>query len=141
MKWPTNIRYAVRLLFELRQAGKPLSLARLSEKTGITLRAMENVHAKLKEQGVTDGSVGAKGGIHLTRSLEEVSLGNLVEWFDEGVQFTVCCGDKANDCPHKADCATRATWRDVSQTVHEVLEGISLESVLKKYAPQKAEKD
>lgn len=133
MKWSTDVRYAVRLLFELRQAGKPLSLAKLSDKTGITLRAMETVHAKLKERGITDGNVGAKGGIFLTSSLDAVSLGDLVDWFDEGVQFSVCCGNKANDCPHQPVCATAATWLDVSKRVHAVLDGISLESVLKKY--------
>ena len=137
MKFSTNIRYAVRMLFELRQAGRPLSLSVLTEKTGITLRAMENVHAKLKQHGVTDGSVGAKGGIHLIRPLDEVSIGQLVEWLDDGVEFSVCCGDKANECPHRNSCATSATWTGVSRQVQDVLNTISLESVLNKYAPLK----
>ena len=130
MKLSTNVRYAIRLLFELQKAGHPVSLSTLSDKTGITLRAMENAHTILKQQGVTDSSVGAKGGIHLTRPLEEISLGELVTWFDDGVEFSVCCGDKANDCPHQAICETSCTWREVSSHVLGVLNTISLQSVL-----------
>jgi len=130
MKLSTNVRYAIRLLFELQKAGHPVSLSSLSDKTGITLRAMENAHTILKQQGVTDSSVGAKGGIHLVRSLEEISLGELVTWFDDGVEFSVCCGDKANDCPHQAICETSCTWREVSSHVLGVLNTISLHSVL-----------
>lgn len=137
MKFSTNIRYAVRMLYELRQAGRPLSLSVLADKTGITLRAMENVQAILKQQGVTDSSVGAKGGIHLVRPLDQVSIGELVEWFDDGVEFSVCCGDKANECPQRQFCETSATWTEVSSRVRGVLDTISLESVLSKYAPRK----
>lgn len=134
MKLSPSVRYAVRLLFELYQAGASMPLSALSEKTGISLRAVEKVHTTLKQHGVTDGAVGAKGGITLVRSLQYVSLGELIAWLDDGVVFEVCCGEKAYECPHKTACQTRTTWQGVSSKVQQVLNSIPLENILRQYA-------
>lgn len=131
MKLSTNTRYAVRLLSELGASPVPLSLSTLSRITGMSMRALENVQAVLKQQGVTDGAVGAKGGISLKRSLSEISLGQLIAWFDDGVEFTVCCGEKANECPQQDSCANRAAWRGVSQRVQTTLNDISLDEIFR----------
>jgi len=95
-------------LLEMRNAQKPVSLATLSGKTGIALRTVENVHSLLKLHGIAEASVGARGGGRLDHSLDEVSMGQLVEWFDEGVEISVCHGEKANECPRREHCQTRA---------------------------------
>ena len=47
MKLSPNTRYAVRLLFELDAMRLPVSISALSQRTGITLRRVENVHTVL----------------------------------------------------------------------------------------------
>ena len=133
MKLSPAIRYAVRILFELSTARKPLSAGYLSQKTGITPRAIENIHAVLRKHKITFGTVGAKGGIELVRPLSEISLGKLVEIFDSGVSFAVCSGEKANECPGQSTCAVRSAWRDVSRHVQESLDAVSLENILRQY--------
>ena len=133
MKLSPNTRYAVRLLFELDAMRIPISIASLSERTGITLRTVENVHAVLKQHGVTDATVGPKGGITLQRPLSDISLGQLIEWFDEGVEFAVCCGEKANECPQQNSCETRAVWRGISAEVQVALNAFSLAEILRRY--------
>lgn len=133
MKLSPKVRYAIRILLELAQMRGPASTASLAEKTGMTLRTVENIHSALRYDGITEGTVGAKGGITLVTPLSEVSLGRLVDLFDDGVTFAVCCGDKANECPHQDTCATRAVWRKVSARVQAELDAISLESVFSDY--------
>ena len=133
MKLSPNTRYAVRLLFELDAMRLPVSTAALSLKTGIALRAIENVHTVLKQHGVTDAAVGPKGGITLQRPLADISLGELVDWFDEGVEFAVCCGEKANDCPQQDLCLTRSVWRGISEEVRKSLDAFSLAEILRRY--------
>ena len=133
MKLSPNTRYAVRLLFELSAMRLPVSIAALSMKTGIALRTVENVHTVLKQHGVTDASVGPKGGIVLQRPLAEISLGQLVEWFDDGVEFAVCCGEKANECPQQGVCETQAVWRGISGEVQKSLNMFSLADILRQY--------
>ena len=133
MKLSPNTRYAVRLLFELSAMRLPVSIAALSMKTGIALRTVENVHTVLKHHGVTDASVGPKGGISLQRPLEEISLGQLIEWFDDGVEFAVCCGEKANECPQQNFCETRTVWRGISGEVQKALNLLSMADILRQY--------
>ena len=133
MRLSPNTRYAIRILLELSSLSKPVSSAYLAEKTGMTLRTVENIHAVLRQEGLTAGTVGAKGGITLLGSLKAISLGQLIAMFDEGVLFSVCCGDKANDCPNQAECDIRNVWRTVSREIQGVLDAISLETILQKY--------
>ena len=133
MKLPTSIRYAVRVLFELHRARGPLSIAILSERTGITFRAIENLHAVLRRNNITSSAVGARGGLTLSVPLRDVSLGKLIEILDNGVEFAVCCGERTNECPNRETCAMRAVWRAVSADFQKNLDSISLESILRQY--------
>ena len=133
MKLSPNTRYAIRILFELGGLNEPVSTAYLAEKTGMTLRTVENIHAVLRRGNITAGTVGAKGGIQLLVPLADISLGSLVTLFDEGVRFAVCCGEKSNDCPNQGGCEIRAVWNTVSDEIQKQLDAISLESILKKY--------
>ncbi len=133
MKLSTKTRYAIRILFELVEASKPISIANLSEKTGITLRTVENINAILRQNDITSSVMGAGGGILLQKKLKDISLGQMVTFFDEGVEFAVCCGDKANDCPNQKTCKTRAVWYEISAKIQNELDAISLETILLQY--------
>ena len=133
MKFSPATRYAIRILFELRGLDVPVSTAWIAESTGMSLRTVENIQAVLKQKGITSGIVGARGGLQLARALSEISLGDLVRFFDDGVAFDVCCGEKSNDCPNQADCDIRSVWSGVSAVVQGQLDAISLESILQRY--------
>lgn len=133
MKLSPNTRYAIRVLFALNGLSEPISTAYLAEKTGMTLRTVENIHAVLRRGHITAGTVGAKGGITLLTPLAGISLGKLVSLFDGGVEFAVCCGDKANECPNQSGCEVRNVWTSVSREVQRQLDAISLESIVRQY--------
>ena len=128
-----NTRYAIRVLFELSRLTRAVSSAYLAEKTGMTLRTVENIHAVLRREGITAGTVGAKGGITLLIPLRDISLGKLVSLFDNGVEFFSCCGDKANECPSRTECGIRNVWKTLSQNVQGHLDNISLDAILQQY--------
>lgn len=133
MNLSARTRYAIRILFELSGTHEPVSTAFLAERTGMSLRTVENIHAVLRQHEITAGTVGARGGISLLKPLATISLGDLVFLFDGGVVLKVCCGDKANDCPNQQGCGVRGVWREISASVQEQLDSISLEAILEKY--------
>ena len=133
MRLSAQTRYAVRILFELAAAAAPFSIGDLSEKTGISPRAVENICAQLRHDGISTGIVGPGGGIRLQIPLGDISLGRLVELFEGGVEFSVCCGDKANDCPNQNFCVNRTVWRELSAKIQKELDVISLDSLLRRY--------
>jgi len=130
MRLSARTRYAVRILSELAATHAPLSIGDLSEKTGISPRTVENICARLRYDGISMGIVGPGGGIRLEVPLGDISLGRLVDLFEDGVEFAVCCGDKANDCPHQHTCENRAVWRKVSAKIQAELDAIPLQSLL-----------
>ena len=134
MNLSTNTRYAIRLLFELRKPGPPVSTAYLAEQTGIALKTMEKIHATMKRNGFTGGTVGMKGGIFLLVPLTEISLGQIVELFDDGIRLAVCYGNKANECPNQHCCDISSAWGKISRLMQESLNSISLWSILQEYS-------
>ena len=128
MKLSVRTRYAVRILSEL--AAAPLSIGDLSEKTGISPRAVEQICARLRYDGISTGIAGPGGGIRLQVPLGDISLGRLLDLFEGGVEFAVCCGDKANDCPNQSRCGNRAVWRELSAKIQAELDAIPLDALL-----------
>ena len=133
MRLSTNTRYAIRISFELLLANAPVPIAALSEQTNISQKTIENIHATLKQNGLTEAIIGARGGIRLCKPLRDISLGKMIGLFDDGVRFVVCFGNKSNDCPRQHICETRSVWKTVSDRISDVLESVSLESILDQY--------
>jgi Rrf2 family iron-sulfur cluster assembly transcriptional regulator len=128
MKLSTKARYAVRMLSELGSSEGPVPIAVLSEKTGISSRALEKVHGVLKRHRATGAFVGAGGGIILRKSLSEISLGQVIDWFDNGVELTVCCGRDA--CPRQKECATRTSCQFAARRLTKALHAVPLADML-----------
>ena len=133
MKLSANTRYAIRMLFELAGSAGPISSLLLAEKAGLSLRVVENIQQVLKQQGITSATVGPRGGLKLEKSLAEISLGEIIRLFDNGIEFSVCCGEKSNDCPNQEFCQTRSVWRGVSSLIENELNAVSLEDILLQY--------
>ena len=134
MKLSSQTRYAIRILFELAGTRTPLPIAELSRRTGISLRTVENICSILRYDGISSSLAGPGGGMALELDMSEISLGRLVDLFEDGVQFSVCCGDKANDCPNMELCENRAIWRRVSAKLQAELDSIALSSLMLRYA-------
>ncbi len=139
MKLSTHTRYAIRILFELHLAKGPISIAALSELTNIGLKTVENIHAVLRQNDITASIIGAHGGIRLNKPLSAISLGKMIELFDEGVRFVVCFGEKSNDCPRQNVCETRSVWKTISGQIQKELDTVSLEAILDQYREENTE--
>lgn len=139
MKLSTHTRYAIRILFELHLARGPISIAALSELTNIGLKTVENIHAVLRQNDITASIIGAHGGIRLNKPLSAISLGKMIELFDDGVRFVVCFGEKSNDCPRQNVCETRSVWKTISGQIQKELDTVSLEAILDQYREENTE--
>lgn len=132
MKLSARSRYAARILLELARhdSGKPISAATLSQYTGVSVQFVEQILKPLKQKGLTSSVRGATGGHKLARSPEQITLGEVVRLMEGGIMLSVCCGEKANDCPRKEGCLTRIAWMQVSGKLEEELDRITLATLL-----------
>ncbi|MDR2826252.1 MAG: Rrf2 family transcriptional regulator [Deltaproteobacteria bacterium] len=126
MKFSTNVRYAIRILTKLHNAKGRLPMGTLAELTGCSLRTIEKIHSVLRENGITSGVIGAKGGIELLIPLSELTLGAIAKLFDDEVDLAVCFGDKSNDCPNVLICHRHKKWLKFSEKIQQELDTVPL---------------
>ncbi len=107
-----------------------MSAATLSHHTGVSVQFVEQILKPLKQKGLTSSIRGAAGGHRLARPAEAITLGEVVRLMEGGVLLSVCCGEKANDCPRKEGCLTRRAWLRVSTSLEKELDSITLATLL-----------
>ena len=128
MKLSARSRYASRILLELAKhnGSAPISAAVLSQHTGVSVQFVEQILKPLKQHGFTKSVRSAAGGHRLARPAEDITLGEVVRLMEGGIHLTVCCGEKANNCPRKEGCLTRRAWLQVSNSLERELDSITL---------------
>lgn len=132
MKLSARSRYASRILLELarHKETSPMSAATLSRHTGVSVQFVEQILKPLKQSGLTSSTRGAAGGHRLARAATEITLGEVVRLMEGGILLTVCCGEKANECPRRGGCLTRRAWLQVSKSLEQELDSITLSALL-----------
>lgn len=136
MRLTAKGRYAVTAMLDLAvhdQQG-PISLADISERQGISLSYLEQLFAKLRRRELVQSVRGPGGGYHLSRPAEEIFVAQIVDSVDENVDATKCSGRA--DCQGGETCLTHELWSDLSQQIHQFLNGIDLASLIEKRGVQ-----
>ncbi len=87
--------------------GKPLSLARIAEETGISLGYLEQIVSTLKEDGLVESVRGARGGYVLGRDPAEITAFQVILATEGEIAPISCslqpeegvCCDRVDNCP------------------------------------------
>ena len=130
MRLTTKGRYAVTAMLDLALHGQagPVSLADISERQAISLSYLEQLFAKLRRNSLVTSVRGPGGGYKLARGLKDIHVAQVIDAVNESVDATKCGGQ--GGC-HAGDiCLTHYLWSDLSQQIHEFLNGISLHDLV-----------
>ena len=114
-------------LFEVTEPAADAAARRLT--TAAKVRALIGSPAgdDTKIETLIDGiSAECAAYCRLARPAEEITLGEVVRLMEGGIHLTVCCGEKANNCPRKEGCLTRKAWMQVSTSLERELDSITL---------------
>ena len=132
MRLTTKGRYAVTAMLDLAlHAGKgPVALADISERQGISLSYLEQLFSRLRRGELVCSIRGPGGGYRLSRDVQEIYVAQVIDAVNESVDATRCQGSGA--CQKGAKCLTHDLWHDLSQQIHEFLNGISLADLVEK---------
>lgn len=131
MKLSARSRYATRLLLDLaiNADNAPLKAPLLSEHTGITVQFIEQIMKPLKRAGLVTSQRGANGGHTLAKDPETITLADIVDIMEEGIQLTKCCADPTA-CDRSDECKARDAWLHASNALREGLAAISLADLM-----------
>lgn len=131
MKLSTRTRYGMRALVDLalHGAGETVQLKEIAERQQISLSYLEHLIIPLIAAGFVKSVRGAKGGIKLAKSPEQISLKMIMEVL-EGPLVPVDCLRDRTSCPRSGYCATQDIWDEMGKAMEKVLASTTLQDLV-----------
>ena len=126
MRLTTKGRYAVTAMLDLalHAKDKPITLADISQRQGISLSYLEQLFSRMRKQELVASARGPGGGYRLSRDANDINIAQIIEAVDEKVSVTRC--DGRGDCQNGGPCLTHKLWCNLSDQIYGFLNGISL---------------
>jgi Rrf2 family cysteine metabolism transcriptional repressor len=142
IKLSTKGRYGTRLMLELalRRGSEPVLLRQIAASQDISEKYLWQLISPLKTAGLVRSIRGAKGGYALTKDPAEITLWDINSVL-EGPLMQLSCLDDVASCPRSERCVTRDVWSELAAKLKETLDGITLESLVRRHREKLAVAD
>ncbi len=133
MKISTKGRYGTRALLDiaLHQNEGLVQLKAIAQRQQISLHYLEHIIAPLIASGMLRSTRGARGGVSLGRSPQEIRLSEVVQVL-EGSIAPVECVDDPNICSRADLCVTRDIWAEMKKAMSGILESTTLQDLVER---------
>jgi Rrf2 family iron-sulfur cluster assembly transcriptional regulator len=132
MKLTTKGRYAVTALLDLaihHQEG-PITISALAQRNNISSTYLERLAGLMRAKGLLKSVRGPRGGYILARPATEITLADIIEAVNEGIDTTRCQG-KGN-CHDGVMCLTHHLWDELNHNISHFFQGITLSALAAK---------
>jgi len=113
------------------RSGRPVPLAEIAERQGISLSYLEQLFAKLKKGGVVKSVRGPGGGYMLASPSNAISIAEIVKSVEDDNHMLRCAPVAPGQClPNDSTrCATHDLWEMLTVQMERVLATVSLADV------------
>ena len=130
MRMSTKGRYALNALIDLalRESAGPVALASIAQRQRISLSYLEQLFSRLRRDGVVESTRGPGGGYALGRSVNMISVADVVRAVDDPID------EPASEGPD----ASAALWRHLNGVMLEHMATVSLASLVAEQVAQGA---
>lgn len=123
MRFSTKAEYGLRAIVNLDPAGKkPVSLAWIAEKEGLSLAYLERLFARLKKSGLVRADKGARGGYYLNKSANKINVLEIILALEGSVAPMVCVENKNCGC----NCRIHPVWQKLYHQIKVTLQAMPL---------------
>ena len=133
MKLNTKGRYAVMAMADLaiNNAKKPVSLAEISLRQGISLSYLEQLFLKLKKNDLVLSVRGSQGGYKLNKSPEDIKLSFIINAVGEKIKTIKCKKESKKGCNGKSTkCITHDLWDDLETHINNFFDKNTLKDII-----------
>jgi Rrf2 family iron-sulfur cluster assembly transcriptional regulator len=128
MRLSTRGRFAITAMIDLalRQTSTPVPLADLAQRHRISMSYLEQMFAKLRQQGLVESTRGPGGGYTLARPAVAISVADIVGAIEDGAS-----PQDANprESSASAQAMTQDLWDALQTTVLAYLKTVTLQSL------------
>ena len=131
MKITALEEYGLRCLVQLARngSGEPLSAREIAAGEGLTVEYVTQLLVRLRHAGLVRSVRGSRGGFHLTRAPEAMTMGDVSRALGEPLVERLCAAYTGTlaSCVHEGGaCGILDFWTDIAGKVHAVLDGYTL---------------
>lgn len=130
MRLSTKGRIAVTAMMELAlsQDQTPVPLADISATQHVSISYLEQLFARLRNQGLVKGMRGPGGGYYLAKPVAEITVAEIVTAVDERAYVAPTPGVSYN-VPHKSQ-VFKQMWGNLSKRLYDFLNSITLQEIV-----------
>lgn len=130
MRLTSKGRYAVTAMLDiaLHSQERPVPLADIAERQGISLSYLEQLFLRLRKNCLVVSVRGPGGGYLPGKDMSDIAVGTVITAVNESVDVTRCQGKEG--CQWGERCLTHTLWRDLSECISECLNNITLEELV-----------
>lgn len=131
MKFSTGVRYGARFMVDLalHYGEGPVPLKDIAQRQTISEKYLWNLISPLKTAGLIRSERGSHGGFVVTKPLSEITMKDIVHALDGTICVVECVNDPET-CDRARICVTRNVWQEVSDSVAQTLESMTLEDMV-----------
>ncbi len=134
MKISTRARYGLRMVIELARELKKndlVHLGKIAQITGLSENYLAQLAIPLKNSGLLIGVSGKKGGYHLARPPENITVGDVVNAVIGPATLTDCVSHP-DVCLNSSFCEARIIWTILSGRISQTLEEYTIADLIDK---------
>ncbi len=119
--------YGVILMVQLARAPDQVTTAaEMAVSTALPGPTVSKLLKQLSRAGLLDSQRGTHGGYVLSRSIDEISVADIVSALDGPIALTECMTADGVVCEIEALCPTRTNWRQINNALVDALDSVSL---------------
>lgn len=129
MRLSTRGRFAITAMIDLalRQTSTPVPLADLAQRHRISMSYLEQMFAKLRQQGLVESTRGPGGGYTLARAAATISVADIVGAIEDGANPQSDSNPRESSL--SAQAMTQDLWDALQTTVLAYLKTVTLQSL------------
>ena len=138
MKLSTKGEYASRAMLELslKYDKGPQHIHKISMAQDIPQRFLEQILLLLKRAGYLKSKKGPKGGYYLAKPPAEINVAEVIRVLEGPLAPIDCVSVMAHEpCPREATCGLRWLWKEVRDSVAEILERTTFADLVRLNGP------
>ena len=134
----TKGRYGVIAMFALGRSYEEgsLSVRRIAEQQDIPSAYLEQIMARLRQEGLVESARGRDGGYRLARPPEQITVGDVVRAVEGPITLSNCLATSIPLCDRVDRCVTRLIWKRLGRRIEQAFDAITLERLVRN--PQSA---
>ena len=132
MKLSTRSRYGTRMMLDLAQHydENPVQIGEIAKRQDISVKYLEQLIIPLKKAHYINSVRGPKGGHVLAKPPQEITVGEIVELLEGGINLTDCV-ENPDTCDRSQTCLTRGVWETATRAMYQELNSITLSDMVK----------